>query len=191
MSLLINTFKIQVFLHIISILMQKLITGILIAVVGAALIYYFYPEPRLQIQGNISRILVIKSKRQLIVYKGDSMLKIYKISLGRNPLGKKEISGDRKTPEGLYRIIGKSSTSRFYKNLKISYPNDMDVSNAEKQNRGTGGDIMIHGMRNGFGFIGKFHRFIDWTSGCIALTDNEMDELYNHVVLGTPIEITP
>lgn len=155
--------------------------NVIVFIVIISGVYYFYPEPRLQIHGNISRILVIKSKRQLIVYQRDSILKIYKISLGRNPTGKKEVLGDLKTPEGSYNIVGKSSLSKFYKNFKISYPNESDIKNAERLNKHVGRDIMIHGMRNGFGFIGKFHKFIDWTSGCIALTDKEMDELYYHV----------
>ena len=167
------------------------IVGLSISVIIAALIFYFYPEPTLQIEGKISKILVIKFKRKLVIYQGDSILKTYEISMGRHPIGKKEIKGDQKTPEGSYKIIRKSSFSLFYKNFKISYPNDADIENAKRLKKQAGGDIMIHGMRNGFGFIGKFHRFIDWTSGCIALTDKEMDELYDHVEIGTPIEILP
>lgn len=136
-------------------------------------------------------IIVYKSKRQLLVFSKGELLKTYKISLGKNPIGDKEFEGDKKTPEGVYSIIDKNTNSRFYKNLGLSYPNTEDIEMAKRFGKPTGGNIKIHGIQNGLGFVGKFQRLFDWTAGCIALTNNEMDELYNSVPIGTKIEIRP
>lgn len=125
------------------------------------------------------------------VMQGNEVIKTYRISLGRNPVGHKEIEGDKKTPEGLYFINSKNPGSAYHKNLGLSYPNHADVASAKINGRDPGGEIKIHGIRNGIGFIGKFHTIFDWTAGCIAVTDEEIDELYDHVRIGTPIEILP
>lgn len=154
-------------------------------------VYYFYPEDKLTANSQIDRLVVNKSKRQLLAYSNGQLLKTYKISLGRQPIGDKEFEGDKKTPEGVYFINDKNPTSGYHKNLGISYPNKDDIKNAKLLGKPTGGDIKIHGLRNKTGFIGKFHRWFDWTLGCIAVTDNEIDELYNAVEIGTQIEINP
>ena len=125
----------------------------------------------------------------MIVYSNGDELKTYKISLGREPVGKKEFEGDKKTPKGFYFINDKNSNSEFHLNLGISYPNESDKKNAEKLNKNPGGQIKIHGLKNGLGFIGKFHRFFDWTLGCIAVTNKEIEELYKNIPIGTEIEI--
>ena len=140
---------------------------------------------------KIDKIEIIKSKRELQVYSNDKLIKTYKISLGRKPIGKKEFEGDKKTPEGHYIINDKNPNSKFHKNLGISYPNKQDVENAKKIGKNPGGQIKIHGIRNGYGWLGKLHLLIDWTAGCIALTDEEIDELYNIIKTGTPVEIKP
>lgn len=160
---------------------------VLIGLVG----YYFYPEDPLPENIQIDNLVVYKSKRQLLAYSKGYLIKIYKISLGRNPMGNKEFEGDKRTPEGTYFINDKNPNSGYHKNLGISYPDSKDVENARKMGKKTGGDIKIHGLRNHTGFIGKFHRWFDWTLGCIALTDKEIDELYSAVKVGTPIEIRP
>jgi murein L,D-transpeptidase YafK len=154
-------------------------------------VYYLYPEDRLPSKTQIDKIVVYKSKRQLLAYSNGQLLKTYKISLGRQPIGDKEFEGDKKTPEGLYFINDKNPNSGYHKNLGISYPDKGDIENAKRLGKPTGGDVKIHGLRNGTGFISKFHRLFDWTLGCIALTDGEIDELYNAVKIGTPIEIKP
>jgi murein L,D-transpeptidase YafK len=153
--------------------------------------YYFYPESKLPSDVQIDSILVYKSKRQMQVYSNDSLLKTYKISLGRKPIGAKEFEGDKKTPEGIYFINDKNPSSGYHKNLGISYPSADDIENAKRLGKSAGSDIKIHGMRNKIGFIGKFHRWFDWTLGCIAVTDKEIDELYNAVKIGVKIEIKP
>lgn len=154
-------------------------------------VYYFYPEQKLPSDIKINSLIVYKSKRKMEAYSGNKRIKIYKISLGRNPLGHKRFEGDKKTPEGIYFINAKNPNSGYHKNLGISYPNQSDIVEAKKLGKPTGGDVKIHGLRNGQGFIGKFQRWYDWTAGCIALTDEEVDELYSTVAIGSTIEIRP
>jgi murein L,D-transpeptidase YafK len=155
------------------------------------LIFYFYPENKLPKNTIIDYIKVYKSKRQLLAYNNEKLLKTYRISLGQNPIGHKEFEGDSKTPEGIYTINDRNPNSGYHKNLGVSYPNQTDIKNAEKLGKSAGGDIKIHGLRNGIGFIGKFQRWTDWTAGCIAVTNNEIDELYANVKIGATIEIFP
>jgi len=118
-------------------------------------------------------------------------VKTYKISLGRSPKGAKEFEGDRKTPEGFYTINDKNPNSGWHKNLGISYPNQKDINHAKSLGKSPGGLIKIHGLPNDNNYIGRFHGLFDWTLGCIAMTDKEIDELYKHVEIGTTIEIRP
>jgi murein L,D-transpeptidase YafK len=155
------------------------------------IVYYFYPEDKLPTDIQIDKLVVYKSKRELLAYSNEKLVKTYKISLGGNPIGDKEFEGDKKTPEGLYIINDKNPNSGYHKNLGVSYPNKDDIENAKRLGKPVGGDIKIHGLRNRTGIIGKFHRWTDWTLGCIAVTDEEIDELYNSVKIGTPIEIHP
>lgn len=153
--------------------------------------YYFYPEPKLPAGISIDKLVVYKSKRQLLAYSNGQLVKTYHVSLGGQPAGDKEFEGDEKTPEGIYFINDKNPNSGYHKNLGISYPNDNDLEYSKNLNKPAGGDIKIHGLRNYTGFIGKFHRWSDWTLGCIAVTNDEIDELYDAVKIGTPIDIRP
>jgi murein L,D-transpeptidase YafK len=99
--------------------------------------------------------------------------------------------GTKEHQKGEYNVNDKNPNSGFHKNLGISYPNAVDKREAKRKGLDPGGDIKIHGLRNGVGFIGKFHRLFNWTAGCVAVTDNEIDELYDAVDLGTPIIIKP
>jgi murein L,D-transpeptidase YafK len=171
-------------------MIKSILIIILILVLGV-IGYYYYPEPSLPVSCSVDSIAVFKHKRELHVFSSGRLLKTYKISLGGNPIGHKRIEGDKKTPEGLYFIIAKNPNSGYHKNLGISYPNEEDKLNAQKAGQSPGGDVKIHGLKNGSGHISKFQRFRDWTNGCIALTDKEMDELYEHVKIGTPIAIFP
>lgn len=140
---------------------------------------------------KITKIVVYKSKRKLVVFHNNDLLKSYKISLGRNPVGAKHFQGDNKTPEGLYFINDKNPNSNYHLNLGISYPAKKDIEYAKKYGKSPGGNIKIHGLKNGLGFLGKLHRLFDWTHGCIALTNHEIEELYDHTKIGTPILIKP
>jgi len=123
--------------------------------------------------------------------KEGKIVKVYKVALGKTPEGKKVSQGDGKTPEGRYYIIGRNPNSNFYKALKISYPNEQDIQQAIKLNVNPGGGIMIHGLSKHVEYLGKYHIIDDWTEGCIAVTNEEMDEIWKLVPDGTPIEILP
>ncbi|GAB3533104.1 hypothetical protein GCM10027443_17940 [Pontibacter brevis] len=170
---------------------KKILGFITVAAFIATSVYYFYPEQKLPAGTTIDKLVVVKSERQLIAYSDGQLIKTYSVALGRIPEGDKEYEGDKKTPEGIYIINDKNPNSAYHKNLGVSYPNADDISHAKSFGKSPGGDIKIHGLRNGTGFISKFHRWFDWTQGCVAVTDDEMDELYDAVAIGTPIEIRP
>lgn len=136
-------------------------------------------------------VVVIKSKRVMFLMKDAKILKAYRIALGKNPTGHKTAQGDGKTPEGRYYIIGRNANSSFYKSLKISYPNEKDYELALKLKVNPGGGIMIHGLSKNVEYLGKYHIIEDWTEGCIAVTNEEMDEIWNLVPDGTPVYIQP
>jgi murein L,D-transpeptidase YafK len=171
--------------------MIKWTLRIVLALIIIGLIYYFLPETKLPADAKIDKLIVTKSQRTMEAYSNGQLIKTYKISLGQNPVGDKEYQGDKRTPEGEYKINDKNPNSGFHKNLGVSYPNAIDKREAERKGLDPGGEIKIHGLRNGIGFIGKFHRLFNWTAGCMAVTDNEIDELYSAVNLGTPIIIRP
>jgi len=147
--------------------------------------YYFWPAQKLPKGLGADKLVVNKSERELQFWANNELIKTYKVSLGGNPAGHKQQQGDSRTPEGQYFINGKNPNSRFHLNLGISYPNSEDKRNSSNP----GGDIKLHGLKNGNGWIGKFQRYIDWTDGCIAVTDSEIEELYEAVPIGTPIQI--
>ena len=140
---------------------------------------------------KIDKIVIIKHKRKLYLLSGDDVVRTYRIALGHNPKGHKQYEGDIRTPEGNYIINAKNPNSNFYKNLGISYPNQNDIAYAQSIGKSPGGQIKIHGLKNGYGWIGRFHLFCNWTNGCIVVTNNEIDEIYEMVEIGTPIEILP
>ncbi|MCA0202711.1 MAG: L,D-transpeptidase family protein [Proteobacteria bacterium] len=135
-------------------------------------------------------ILVLKAARRLILYRGGQPLREYRISLGDGANdGPKRFEGDGRTPEGLYVIDWRNANSVSYLSLHISYPNEQDVAYAAAHGRSAGGDIMIHGINNGWGFLGALQRSRDWTAGCIAVTNREMRQIWSLVPDGTPIEL--
>ncbi len=141
--------------------------------------------------GPADRILVLKKERLLMLISKDKVFKTYKIALGKNPNGPKEREGDNKTPEGTYTIDSRNKDSRYHLSLHISYPNQRDKERARRLGFSPGGSIMIHGIKNGFSWIGDFHRGFDWTNGCIAVTDEEIEEIAALVPNGTTIDIRP
>jgi murein L,D-transpeptidase YafK len=136
-------------------------------------------------------VLIKKSVHRLILLRDGRPIKTYRIALGRHPVGKKTREGDLKTPEGSYTIDGRNPASRFYRSLHISYPSIEDEKQAAAQGVSPGGDIMIHGLKNGMGRLGKRHCRQDWTNGCVAVTNSEMDEIWRAVPDGTPVTIVP
>ncbi len=135
------------------------------------------------------RVVVLKKEHRLELLNRGKVIKTYKVALGGDPVGPKERRGDHKTPEGVYVLDSWNVHSQFYKSIHISYPNVRDRSEARKHGVAPGGDVFIHGLPNGYGSIGSAHRLKDWTDGCIAVTDKEMDEIWRAVPDGTPIEI--
>ncbi len=171
--------------------MKRLIFALIIGLIFYGLIFYFKPFVLLDKSVSIDKIVVTKHKRRLDLISNNTVIKSYKISLGRIPKGHKKYEGDKRTPEGLYYINDKNPNSGYHRNLGISYPNPQDIKHAESVGKNPGGLIKVHGIKNGFGWVGRFHLIFDWTAGCIAVTDNEIDELYENIKIGTPIEIKP
>ena len=137
----------------------------------------------------IDKVFVDKSDRILQLLSGDKVIKSYHIALGGNPIGHKQQQGDQRTPVGSYTLDYKNEKSKFYRSIHVSYPNTTDKARAKSRGVSAGGDIMIHGQKNGFGALGLLNQQRDWTEGCIAVTNDEMDEIMAAVKVGTPIEI--
>ena len=137
----------------------------------------------------IDKIFVDKSARTLHLLSDNTVIKSYHIALGGNPVGHKQQQGDQRTPVGSYTLDYKNEKSKFYRSIHVSYPNAADKARAKSRGVSPGGDIMIHGQKNGFGHLAAINQQRDWTDGCIAVTDNEMDEIMAAVEIGTPIEI--
>ena len=119
------------------------------------------------------------------------VLKTYKVALGGQPVGAKERQGDHKTPEGEYIIDAKNEHSQFYMALHLSYPNAADRARARSLGAAPGGDVEIHGLGKQYGWIGARHRLVDWTDGCIAVTNEEIQEIFGMASVGTRVEIKP
>ena len=151
----------------------------------------FKSPDKLTSKPKIDKIVVLKSKRTLIIYAQNQVVKTYKVALGRQPIGKKEIENDLKTPEGNYTIWKKGPHAKYHKYLFISYPSKSDILNARKMNKEPGGLIYIHGLSKRYAQLGRLHTLKDWTLGCIAVTNEEIDELYKLINVGTKIEIKP
>jgi len=143
------------------------------------------------LSGPADKILIEKKERRLTLISQGRLLKTYKIALGGNPNGPKERQGDNKTPEGTYIIDSRNKDSRYHLSLHISYPNEKDRRRAKELGVSPGGDIMIHGIKNGFSWVGDLHTEVDWTKGCIAVTDEEIEEIEKLVPNGTIVEIRP
>ena len=141
--------------------------------------------------GLADRIVIEKKERRLTLILNGQILRQYKIALGGNPNGPKESQGDNKTPEGIYVIDSRNNDSRYHRSLHISYPNEKDKKRAQELGVSPGGDIMIHGLKNGLSWVGDFHSVRDWTKGCIAVTDEEIEEIDKLVPNGTIVEIRP
>jgi len=139
----------------------------------------------------VDKVLIEKQTRRLTLLARGEVVKTYKIALGGNPVGPKERQGDCKTPEGTYIIDARNGNSGYHLALHISYPNADDKRRARELGVSPGGDIMIHGIKNGFGQVGASHAQTDWTEGCIAVTNQEMEEIYQFVPNGTVVEIKP
>jgi len=142
-------------------------------------------------KGSVDKIVIEKKARRLKLISKGEVLKTYRIALGGNPIGPKERQGDNKTPEGTYVIDSRNRDSHYHRSLHISYPNERDKKRAKELGVSPGGNIMIHGIKNGFSWVGDAQAEADWTKGCIAVTDEEIEEIDKITANGTIVEIRP
>ena len=141
--------------------------------------------------GRVDRVVVLKEERRLMLYAGAERVATYRIALGLDSTGHKTFRGDSRTPEGLYTLDYRNEDSQFYRSIHVSYPNDADRAAAIEADVPAGGNVMIHGLPDGNGWIGPVFNLRDWTDGCIAVTNREIEEIWRAVPDGTPIEIRP
>ena len=171
-------------------LMRRCIVALvlLLVVVSAA---KTTPKPTEPATPEITRVVVLKSERKLMLMSGDTVVKTYHVSLGGEPVGAKTQQGDHKTPEGVYLLDSRNPYSTYHLALHISYPNAADRAQAKKRGVSPGGAIMLHGLPKGWEWAGPGTKLVDWTDGCIAVTNPEIEEIYRMVKIPTPIEIKP
>jgi murein L,D-transpeptidase YafK len=148
-------------------------------------------SPNIDKESRADQIVVVKSRHTMTLLSHGQPIKTYRVALGKGSGGPKRRQGDHETPEGKYVIDSKNLQSRFHLALHISYPNASDRIKAQAEGVPTGGDIMIHGVEKQFAWIGHLQREVDWTDGCIAVTNSEIEEISHLVPIGTPIEIKP
>jgi murein L,D-transpeptidase YafK len=143
------------------------------------------------IPAKVDSILILKKEHLLELISGGKVIGTYHVALGQGGLAPKQKEDDARTPEGHYVIDTRNAASHYHKALHISYPNAEDRLRAQRMGVLPGGAIMIHGLPDGKGYIGAAHRLYDWTLGCIAVTDSEIDEIWTMTPVGTPVEIRP
>lgn len=198
--------------------MSRLVMAVLLIGVVSAAVYYFVWKPTQEVppvateevkieepvtKGKkkknrykntlpaIDSLAIHKGERELLVFSHHQLARTYHVSLGPFPDGPKQCEGDGKTPEGIYYINAKNPASIYHKNLGVSYPNSEDVERARALGKRPGGDIKIHGLPAGYEGPKQKYLAKDWTAGCIALTNREIDDLYERVKVGSPVVITP
>lgn len=181
-------------LIIIGVLMMKkllVITTIgLLLFLGLTASSHLQPEsPDHKLTAPVDRIVIKKAKRLMTVFSKGRELRTYRVALGFSPIGHKQEEGDGRTPEGIYSISYKNPSSRYYKSLKISYPNPDDLKRARSKGVSAGGEIYIHGLHPAFSIFGSIHHLKDWTLGCIAISNSEIEGLFDSVEVGTVVEI--
>jgi murein L,D-transpeptidase YafK len=164
----------------------RVLTGLLVGLLGGLCISQTAPTPL-----YADRVVVLKKERTLQLLNHGKVIKTYKVALGGDPVGSKTRQGDHKTPEGVYILDSRNPHSQYYKSIHISYPSAGDRAAARQKGISPGGDVFVHRLPNGYRYVVSAHRLKDWTDGCIAVTDEEMDEIWRAAADGTPIEIRP
>lgn len=171
----------------------SLVVGLAVSLVGytqlAARTASGTPPQMAAPEQQADAVFVDKANRTLRLMRQGEVLRSYQISLGAAPSGHKEREGDERTPTGTYALDWRNPNSVAHLSLHISYPNVQDLAAAKATQRDPGGNIMIHGLPNGWGALGALHRLWDWTDGCIAVTNAEMREIWSLVPDGTPITL--
>ncbi len=167
--------------------------GVFLIIMMAAVFFHLLslPESASAATTGADRVFIVKSKRIMLLMRDGEILKAYRISLGMQPVGRKVRAGDKRTPEGSYVLDSRNPNSRFHLALHVSYPNESDMANARRLGVSPGGDIMIHGLSGNTAGFGELYGHEDWTNGCIAVTNAEIEEIWKLVPDGTPIEIKP
>jgi murein L,D-transpeptidase YafK len=164
---------------------------VIVVFVGVIFTYANWPMTPLPPGAKADSVLVLKGERKLILLSNNRKVKEYLIALGGKPIGKKIMEGDERTPEGRYKLDYRNPNSVAHLSIHISYPDQNDVAQARAKGFSPGGAVMIHGLPKGFGYFGRLHRLLDWTDGCIGVTNPEMDEIWRCVPEGSLIELRP
>ncbi len=154
-------------------------------------IFPISPAQQVPVPAKADKVLILKKDHVMELFAGGKIIRTYRVALGQGGLAPKDREGDARTPEGRYVIDSRNAASAYHKALHISYPNGDDRKRAARLGVSPGGAVMIHGLPNGGGWVGATHRLYDWTLGCVAVTDQEIDEIWNLVPVGTPVEIRP
>jgi murein L,D-transpeptidase YafK len=167
-----------------------------VAIIGALTVVGTVPfleEARAPLPDDVKAdaIVVEKSIHRMSLFKDGELIRSYSVALGRGGPEPKSEEGDARTPQGTYVIDSRNRRSSFHRALHVSYPDATDVAAARARGVNAGSDVMIHGIRKGLGWLGRLHRTLDWTAGCIAVTNREIDEVWRVVPNGTPITIKP
>lgn len=136
-------------------------------------------------------VLVDKSDKKLYLLNKNKVIATFPVVFGGNPIGHKQQEGDERTPEGRYTLDYKKPNSSYYKAIHISYPNAQDIAHAKKRGVSPGGFVMIHGQRNGMGWASFLSQYFNWTNGCVALSNPDMEVVWKSVAIGTPIVLRP
>lgn len=163
--------------------------------IGAVLLSACASTPSLKPYGpaptdpQAERIVIEKAAQRLTLYRNGKPWREYRVALGQGGLAPKVQEGDKLTPEGLYYIRNRNPQSIFYKSLRISYPSPEDTLRAKRMGVQPGGNIMIHGLPRGKEWVGANHLRQNWTQGCVAVTNSEIEQIWNTVADGTPVEI--
>lgn len=171
-------------------LSAAILAGLLLLICGSVL-YAVQPVAPSEGEQKADAILILKKDHLMELLSRGKVIRTYKVALGQGGLAPKRREGDARTPEGHYVIDAKYEHSKYHKALHVSYPDAEDRRRAAKLGVSPGGAIMIHGLPNGKGWVGSRHRLFDWTLGCIAVTDEEIDEIWTRVSVGTSVEIRP
>lgn len=165
--------------------------GLPLFLLVSAAIYAHWPHTYLPQGLRADRVVIYKSQRRMVLISGDRVLGEYTVALGRKD-GRKERLGDEKTPEGRYGLNTRHDRdSHYHLSLQLTYPNDDDLSRARSLGVDPGGNISIHGIRNDLWFVGRLHRIVNWTRGCIALSNREMEDIWQVIPDNTPVDILP
>lgn len=173
--------------------LQHLLLVLAISWVSVGLVPGCASKPAVTTSPYVDRVLVKKSERSMELYKDGAVYRTYRVSLGDQPRGHKFQEGDERTPEGNYVLDWRNPNSSYHKSIHVSYPNDLDRTVARSVGVSPGGMIMIHGLPNWLSSprLAEEYRRRDWTNGCIAVGNKEMDEIWRLVRDGTPITILP